>query len=353
MYRSVKKKSYPHRSGIRRFAVVGLVLVVLIAIAIVIVRHVYFDNLKPVSNSGTVQIVTIETGSSTNSIAATLKKDGLIRSSSIFEWYVRSTNIKSNLQAGTYALRPNMSVQQIVNVLIKGEIATNLVTILPGERIDQVRTTLTKAGFSAASVDDALNASNYSGYAALTDKPASANLEGYLYPDSFQKDENTSPTTIIQESLNEMAQHLTPDIRQAFASEGLTTYQGITLASIVEQEVSTQSDRAQAAQVFLSRLKMDMSLGSDVTAFYGDILAGQAASTTYDTPYNTLINKGLPPGPISNVSDSSLSAVAHPANTNWLYFVTGDNGITYFSSNIQDHEALTAQYCHKLCAGAD
>jgi UPF0755 protein len=82
---------------------------------------------------------------------------------------------------------------------------------------------------------------------------------------------------------------------------------------------------------------------------YGDVLAGHAPSTTYDTPYNVYLHTGLPPTPVSNVSDSSMAAVAHPAGTDWLYFVSGDNGNTYFSTNLQDHQALTKQYCHKLC----
>jgi UPF0755 protein len=118
---------------------------------------------------------------------------------------------------------------------------------------------------------------------------------------------------------------------------------------MVEQEVSKPADRSQAAQVFLSRLKTGIPLGSDVTAYYGAILNGAKPSTFYDSPYNTLLHKGLPPGPISNVSDSSLQAVANPANTHWLFFVTGDNGTTYFSKTADEHDKLTQQYCHKLC----
>jgi UPF0755 protein len=146
-----------------------------------------------------------------------------------------------------------------------------------------------------------------------------------------------------------MDRQLTPEIRSAFAAQGLSAYQGLTLASIVEQEVSRSSDRAQAAQVFLKRLRTDSTLGSDVTAYYGAIKAGQKPTTSYDTPYNTLLHKGLPPTPISNVSNASLQAVAHPADTDWLYFVTGDDGTTHFSKTLEDHEALTQQYCHKLC----
>jgi len=93
-----------------------------------------------------------------------------------------------------------------------------------------------------------------------------------------------------------------------------------------------------------------MSLGSDVTARYGSILAGREPSLTYDSPYNTLLHKGLPPTPISNVSASSLNAVAYPANTDWLFFVAGDDGVTHFSKTLDEHEALAKQYCHKLCS---
>lgn len=352
--RSRVQSSYPgyrtHRRGARRFLTALIVLLVIFIAAAVVVRHEYYENLKPVSASNSVTLVTIADGTSTPDIASLLKKDGLIRSTAAFEWYVNSHGAHSDLQAGTYAIKPNMSTPEIVDTISGGKVATNLVTILPGQRLSQIRDALVKAGFTAAAVNNALSPAQYSGDTALVDKPSNASLEGFLFPDTFQKNADTSPQTIVQESLNEMGQHLTPGIRAAFAREGLTVYQGVTLASIVEQEVAQPSDRAQAAQVFLLRLKRGMSLGSDASARYGAIIAGRAPTTTYDSPYNTLLHKGLPPGPISNVSDSSLLAVAFPAQTQWLYFVTGDNGKTYFSTNAQEHDQQVQQYCHKLCA---
>ncbi len=336
---------------LRRVYAVLTVLVGLVVIAAIGVRHVYYDNLRPISDSNTVSLFTITSGESSSAIAGSLQTAKLIRSSNVFEWYVSSQGVRAELQAGTYALRPNMSVPNMVNLFVKGEIAANLVTILPGQRLEQIRDAFIKAGFKSADVAAALDARNYAANPALIDNPTGAGLEGFLYPDSFQKNENTKPQVIVQESLNEMAKALTPNIRTAFAREGLSVFQGVTLASIVEQEVSNDSDRAQAAQVFLARLHNGTTLGSDVTAFYGAIQAGQSPSTTYDSPYNTLLHKGLPPGPISNVSQSSLNAVAHPANTDWLYFVTGDNGNTYFSKTLAQHQAYTQQYCHKLCSG--
>lgn len=352
-FRKVNYNSSPKpRRGLRRVVIVGLVILFALVVAAVFVHQDYYADLKPVSTSNQVKFVTIQEGMSTPDIAKLLQSDGLIRSADVFEWYVGSHGAHSDLQAGTYSLKPSMGLVQIVNILSEGKVATNLVTILPGQRLDQIQAALIKAGFQVSAVDAALNPAQYANYPALVDKPPSANLEGFLYPDTFQKNDNTSPQIIVEESLNEMGQHLTPAVRAAFAKEGLSVYQGVTLASMVEQEVSSQSDRDQVAQVFLSRLKNNMTLGSESTAFYGAILAGVAPSTSYDSPYNTWIHKGLPPGPISNVSESSLEAVAYPANTQWLYFVTGDNGITYFAKTAQEHDQQTAQYCHKLCSAS-
>lgn len=348
---AMKYQHQAKRHGVpRRLILVAALVIALLVGAIWLVRHSYYANLNPVSRSPQTQIIEVASGSSVKQIADNLHSHQLIRAAWAFEWYVHSKELSNSLQAGTYAIAPNQSLPTIVTTLTKGKVTTNLVTILPGRRIDQVRADLINDGFSVAAVDNALNPSQYSSLPVLSYKPAAVNsLEGLLYPDSFERTSTTNPSVIIRESLTEMGQHLTPGLQTAYANEGLSTYKGITLASIVEQEVSKQSDRDQVAQVFLSRLKAGMTLGSDVTAYYGSILAGQSPSLTYDSPYNTLLHTGLPPGPISTVSDSSLQAVAHPANTDWLYFVAGDDGTTHFEQTLQQHQADTAQYCHQLC----
>ena len=338
------------QSRLKRLLVVLVVVLLVLGVAVGGVWRFYTQNLLPVSKTAQAKTITIKSGATPRSIANQLHDTGIIRSAWTFERYVRSQSVAQDLQAGTYSLSPSQSVADIVAQLSHGKVTTKLVTILPGQRLDQIKQTLINDGFSEADVTAALEPSAYASSAALVDKPASNSLEGYLYPDSFQRTSETSPAVIVQESIAEMQKHLTPDIRAAFAAHGLSTYQGIILASIVEQEVSKQSDRAQAAQVFLKRLSRGMMLGSDVTAMYGSRLADKGTSLIYDSPYNTLIHTGLPPGPISNVSTSSLQAVANPANTDWLFFVAGDDGVTHFSHTIEEHEALTAQYCHKLCA---
>ena len=352
-----KKKHYtyrsPKRSRVRAFfLVVGLIVVILV-LASVWLRHIYTENLKPVSNSSSNNLVIIPKGASLPTISKILKASGVIRTTWAFEWYVRNDNYaRDNIEAGTYYVRPSQSVQQIVTQLTNGQTAKNLVIILPGQRIDQIKAVLIHDGFSEELVEQALNAAQYqSKYSMFATKPANANLEGFLYPDSFEKDPTTTATEIINELLAEMQAKLTQDIVNGMAAQGLNIYQGVTLASIVEQEVNKPSDLPIVAQVFISRLHAGMNLGSDVTAYYGSIVAGQSPSLTYNSPYNTLINTGLPPGPISNVSQSYLQAVAHPATTNYLYFVTGDNGTTYYATTLQQHNAQTTQYCQQKCSG--
>lgn len=333
-----------------KIAIVTIVILLVLAIvAAVIIRNIYNQKLGPVSASQQSQLITVQTGATAHDIALQLKQAGLIQEPWAFEWYVRSQGLREKLQAGTYYLRPNQGVASIVTTITNGKVATDLVTILPGRRLDQIRQALINAGYSKADVDTALEPAQYKNHPALVDKPASASLEGYLYPESFQKTATTKPEVIVKQSLDIMQKKLTPDVRAGFVKQGLTVHQGVIIASIVEQEVNKASDRPVVAQVFVNRLKKGMMLGSDVTAFYGAIIAGQEPSVGYDSPYNTRLHTGFPPGPISNVSDSSLRAVAFPASGDYLYFVAGDDGVTYFSRTLEEHQSLTKQHCKKLC----
>ena len=335
------------RHQFRKLIVLIVLVLALLIAATVAVIHYYNENLKPVSNNQTVQLVTIPSGTSVKTISSDLQNRKLIRSATVFEWYVENLDIRSELQAGTYALAPSQSVQQIVAIITQGKTASSLVTILPGKRIDQVRADLINDGFPPSGVYSALVPSQYTSLPIFAFDPNPATLEGLLYPDSFQKNASTNPSVIINESLTEMGQHITPAIQNALASEGLTVYQGITLASIVEQEVSSASDQAEVAQVFISRLHQGMNLQSNVTIGYGQVVDNQTideSDTSFNSPYNTYIHSGLPPTPISNVNSQVLNAVAYPANTSFLFFVTGSDGVTRFSqtqaqqnSNIQEY----------------
>lgn len=322
----------PRRRWPKRLVIALAVLAAVVLGAALFARNAYYDGLKPVnSESQESMLVNIERGSTLDEISKQLEEAGLIRSQWAFKLYVGRKNVRNSLQAGTYSFSPSQSVEQIVAQLSHGKVKTDLVTIIPGQRLERIRNSLINYGFSEADVDAALDPASHAGHPALADKPAGASLEGYIYPDSYQRNASTTPKQIIEKALAEMSKKLTPDLKSAFAARGLSTYQAIILASVVEREVSNQTDREQAAQVFLRRLSIGMALESDATKHY----------------FDSYKNGGLPPEPISNVSVSSLQAVAHPAGTDWLYFVSGDDGTTHFSRTLAEHEANIVKYCSK------
>ncbi len=344
------EKNRKYRRIPKRVWILIIVIIIVFMTGSVLVRNYYYGLLKPYSSSQRPVSVDIAKGSSVREITDQLSSDHVIRSSWAAQLYINSQNFSNSLQAGTYIFYPNETTQQIISNIVSGRIATNLVTILPGTNIFKLKTDLLKDGYSLSDINNALNINNYRNLKIMEFVPSNVNsMEGLLWPDSFQRNKSTPLTTIITESLNEMSAHLTPKVQAAFASEGLSTYQGLILTSIIDQEVSKPSDQAQVAQVFLSRLKQSMNLGSDVTAYYGSLVNNQTPSLSYDSPYNTLLHPGLPPTPISTINSTSLYAATHPAPTNWLYFVTGDSGVTYFSNTLTQQQANTAQYCHKLC----
>jgi UPF0755 protein len=297
----------------------------------------------------TTNYFTVETGAGVQEIASKLRQASLIRSSQAFVTYVRSNELHDNLQAGTYSLSPSMSVQQIVNKMVNGDVAKNLLTVLPAKRLDEIKEAFRHAGYSKAEVEQAFQPSNYAGHPALASLPAGASLEGYLYPDSFQKQADTPAAVIVRQSLDEMQNHLIADVINGFTAHGLTIFQGITLASIVGEETDDPDYQSIVAQVFFTRLDRDMALQSDPTANYAADTAGKPRSNNFESAYNTYLHKGLVPGPISNVTAEALRAVAHPAKTDYLYFVAGDDDKVHFSHTADEHQAAIDKYCHKKC----
>lgn len=346
--------SYHRRSKKRQSYIWGFLIAAAVFVCTIVVAagvsFYYNQSLKPVSGSPKNKIFTVQKGENVKQIAVALDKTDLIRSAWAAQVYIHAHGLSGKMKAGTYALSPSESTQEIVKTITSGDVTTKLVTILPGRRIDQVRADLINSGFSPQQVDIALRPELYKDLPMMAIKPANVNtLEGLLWPDSYQKDDSTTPEQIIRQSLTETSNQLSDQIKAGFVAQGLSDYQGITLASVIIQEVNKPVDQNQASQVFIKRLKSGMKMGSDVTAFYGSIAAGQAPSLTYDTPYNTLINTGLPPTPISTVNKTSLYAAAYPASTDWLYFVAGDDGTTHFSQTFEQHQQNIQKYCKKLC----
>lgn len=315
--------------------------------------------IGPVSTTADTQSFTVASGEMPAVIAQHLEQARLIRSAFAFEMYAKIHGVANSLQAGTYELSPGQTVASILEELVKGQNTTRDIFIPPGLTLKQladptIQGSFAAQGFSAQEIQQAFSATYTT--PLLKDKPADASLEGYIFPETFQIKSGDTLQSVVQRSLDELYARLSQGgLIEKFASRGLTIHQALTLASIVQKEVTNVDDQRQVAQVFLKRLSEGMMLGSDVTFMYAANQAGVAPSVTIDSPYNTRKYVGLPPGPIANMNLSALEAVADPASGDYLYFVAGDgddNGKTFFSTTYEEHEAAIAAHCHTLCSAA-
>ncbi|MDB5160365.1 MAG: Aminodeoxychorismate lyase [Candidatus Saccharibacteria bacterium] len=332
-----------------------IILFSLIALAVLIMAFIatafiwYNAELSPVDSKRTDLVkVTIDPGTSPKAIGELLKAKGVIRNTTAYTIYTRLEKAQNSLQAGTYRLSPAESTPQIVTHLTNGNVDTFKITFLPGATLAENRKVLLDAGYTTTEVDTALGATYDS--SLFDTKPSSADLEGYIYGETYNFSAGASVQDILARTFEEYAQVIKDnDLVAKFQSHGLTLFQGITLASIVQRE-ATKGSEAQIAQVFYLRLAQNMPLGSDVTYQYIADKTGVARDPNLDSPYNTRRYAGLPPGPISTPGLGSLEAVATPAVGDYLYFLSGDDNVTYYAHTLSEHEANIAAHCKVKCS---
>ncbi len=325
----------------------GVIALILIAVTSAFVW--YKSALSPVDPTNSTRVrVEIETGSTPSMIAKTLEDKKLIRSQFAFDIYTRLTKTRDTLQAGTYSLAPSESVETIVTHLVSGNVDHFNLTFLPGATLAENSAKLVKAGYTVEEVNTALK-KTYD-HPLFADKPVSADLEGYIYGETYNFDSSATVEQILTKTFDEYYKVIQDNhLVDGFKAHGLSLYQGITLASIIQREVPTQGDQKQVAQVFYSRLGMNMPLGSDVTYQYAAKKLGVEPSPNLDSPYNTRRYPGLPPGPIATPGAGALLAVANPAAGDYLYFLSGDDDITYFARTNEEHEANIRDHCKIKC----
>jgi UPF0755 protein len=302
----------------------------------------YHNGLEPVATFGVSKVFVVKPGERVPDIASSLHDAGLIRSRNAFITYLNLHGLRARINAGSYSISPMLTGPQIANLMATGQTLADRLVVPEGYRLSQIETLATAHGISATAFQAALDAPHSQSF--LAGKPAAVSLEGYLFPDSYEISPQTTAAQLVNTMLNNFGQRVGPAYTTAFAAEGLTLHQGLTIASIVEREVSNPTDRPIVAQIFLSRLKLGMPLGSDVTAQYASDLLGVPFSTSVNSPYNTLLKPGLPPGPICNPGLGSLDAVAHPAQTSYLYFLSGKDGKTYYATTYAQHQQNIAEH---------
>ena len=233
--------------------------------------------------------------------------------------------------------------------LISGKVDNFNITFLPGATLAENRAALIKAGYSQTEVDAALK-KTYNG-PLFASKPATASLEGYIYGETYNIDSSATVEQVLEKTFDEYYAAITKNnLVEGFKKQGLTLYQGIIMASIIQREVPTPADQRQVAQIFLKRYREGMKLGSDITAYYGADKIGTERSVAVDTPYNTRIHAGLPPGPIATPGLTALQAVANPAPGDYLFFLSGDDDVTYYARTDAEHEANIRDHCQIKCA---
>ena len=288
-------------------------------------------------------------GATSAQVADALVKGGFIRNSLAYRIYLRWTGYV--VQAGTHMLSPSYTLQEIASKLTEASTEEISIQIPPGLDLGQLRDVFRRNGFSDEEIDRAFNA-DYNN-AILQGRPSGATLEGYIFPETYRIFAGDSLETLIQRSLDEFERVVAENnLEQRFADMGLTFHEGLTLASIVSLEVRNSDEQKKVASVFHNRLNRipPMSLGADPTfryAFRNGLCPVNGPSC--DSIYNTRIHAGLPPSPIANVGAQALIATANPSATDYLFFVSGDDGITRFSRTNEEHERLTAIYCRELC----
>lgn len=299
----------------------------------------------------------VKNGEGSTQIANNLADAGLIRNSLVFQIQYRLFYASKSLQAGTYNFDKTMNMDSIISAIVDGA-ADNVfsLTVVPGNTIMDVKAKLMEQGYDADAIDIAFHA-NYN-HPVLADKPEGASLEGYLFSETYEFFRDESLEKIVVTMLDTLYQAVTEnDLIAAYAEHGLNLYQGITLASIVQQEAKND-DMPGVAQVFYNRLSAGMTLGSDVTIQYAldladpnrEVYTNNESALAIDSPYNTRLYAGLPYGPISNPSLNALLAVAHPVDHAYLYFLTGDDGLVYYSSTDSEHQQNIIDHCQELCS---
>lgn len=334
--------------------IVGGLFVILVAIAAGAVIW-YQQQLAPVTNDTSKHIrVTIESGTAPSTIAKQLKDAGVIRSQTAFAIYTKLTGTQNTLKAGAYSLQPSLSTPAIVDHLVSGKQDTFRLTFLPGETLASSRAKIIELGYDEAEVDAALRKAY--DRPLFAGKPASADLEGYIFGDTYEFDASATPETILERTFDEYEAAIKEnDLVNGFKKQGLTLYQGIILASIVQREVTNSNpsvpsnDQRQVAKVFFNRMAAGMTLGSDVTYQYAAKKMGVDPTPTLQSPYNTRIHTGLPPGPIATPGVGALIAVATPGTNSYLFFLSGDDDVTYFAKTDAEHQQNIVNHCQKKC----
>ena len=302
--------------------------------------------LSPVDPQAPDRIVVIRPGASTSEIAATLQEAGIIRSASHFILAARVRGVARSLRDGEYRFSPAMPLLRIVDVLARGEVVLHPITIPEGFTADQIVRTLTRAGLGDAGRLRALTrrGAGQFEYDFLRGVPG-GNLEGYLFPDTYYIPRFLDEREVVDRFLSQFAQTVVPLWREV--GTGRPLHEIVTMASMVEREAKSPGDQPLIAGVLYNRLARGWRLEVDATVLYA--LGGHKPVVTYEdlkvnSPYNTYLHAGLPPGPIANPGLGAIRAALRPARTDYFFYVARPDGSHAFSRTLSEHLANVRRF---------
>lgn len=277
------------------------------------------------------QMFVVARGQSVASIGRALKNQGLIHSELVFKLETNRLGMAKQIQAGTFKLSPSMNLPDLIKTLTKGKVVDFWVTLLEGWRREEVASELSQA-FKQHDL-----AFSEQLFLELTNK-----YEGHLFPDSYLIPITASEKTVA-DLLIATFNDRTSNLSLAANSQGLSETEVITLASIVEREARQHESRRMVAGILLNRLELNMPLQVDASLQYIKGKAGNwwpeplAADKSIDSAYNTYLYPGLPPGPIANPSLSSIQAVVDPVDSDYLYYLTGNDNAMHYAKSYEEH----------------
>ena len=289
----------------------------------------------------------VESGKGIQSIAQDLKEKGVIKKTWPFLLGYKLYFSPKSLKAGEYELSLPVSTKKILTLLSEGKVFFHPVTIPEGLTRREIAQHLDCLGI--VEKEDFLEACSRTEILGSYDIEAE-NLEGYLFPETYHLSRGISAETIITTIVNQFKSVFTEEWRQRAIDINMTPRKVVPLASLIEKETSFPEERKIVSSVFHNRLRIKMKLDCDPTIIYAMKEQGTYTGRLFkrhlklDSPYNTYLNRGLPPGPICNPGKAALEAALYPANEKYIYFVSKNDGSHVFSRTFNEHQRAVRKY---------
>jgi UPF0755 protein len=307
---------------------------------------------QPGDASGEQVPFQVQLGESTYQVTENLQRLGLVASASALRDYLVYTGLDTTIQAGEYILRPGLTAVEIAHALQDATPSEITFRILPGWRLEEIAAALPTSGLEITPQVFLANTDDPPPVSPLVHElPAGASLEGFLFPDNYRLPRQVAVDGFIRTLLENFAIKVDGEVQEGFQNQGLDLYRAVTLASVVEREAVVEDEMPLIASVFINRLQAGIKLDADPTVQYA-LGYNQARGGWWtnplsledlqiDSPYNTYLYPGLPPGPIANPSLSALRAVAFPAQTPYYYFRSAcdGSGRHSFAETFEEHQA--------------